>query len=207
MLMAAYQTVVAATTITAAWGNNVRDGIVCTGATPGGVITSPVAGQIFSQTSNDANEGLWHRNSASQWRLPWNLPWGVIGETTSTTNQTPVGGTSTFLSQAFTAVGNRKYLVEIGCTQIVTVGAGQNNIQIWDGGGALQKADMMLTPAASAAGTYGGRTLSVVWTPAAGAQTAQFRTFTNATSISVQCAAVAPAFIRVRDIGPAGVPA
>jgi hypothetical protein len=212
--MASYLTATTGQTISAAFGNNARDGIICTGSSPTSVVTSPFTGQAFSQTSNNTSEGIYVRNSAGNWRQPWNLPWGSVTEVTLTANLTFATGSNiafyaTILSLpsggGVFSPSNRRLQFTFGVTQFTTTGTGQSNMQLWtnrDG----QLADLMIAPAGSAAGTYPGGELSVTYTMGTQGIFVQGYLFTSATTLQLQAGAVAPSYIRVEDIGPAGVP-
>lgn len=123
--MATYQTAVTGTTITAAWGNNVRDGLVTTFASSAArtsAVPSPPAG--FPSYLSDVKivnifDGTSHAPVQQEY----------IGNTTRTANSSAITSTETVVdSVTFTAVAGRRYRV----TWMTSVqgSASANNIEL-----------------------------------------------------------------------------
>jgi hypothetical protein len=114
----AYTTLVAGTTITAAWANaSVRDQSVspfATTAARDSAITSPVTGMVTYISSNDSAEGILTRASGSIWRQPWNMPWGLVAGAVSDVIQSTTSGTTADwggITCSFTGITTRRYKV------------------------------------------------------------------------------------------------
>jgi len=211
-----YTTLVAGTTITAAWANtNVRDQTIgafgSTGACDS-AITSPVAGMVQYLTTNLATEGLTTRNSAGVWRPPWNMPWGVMGRTTITTSfrrssATPADVTG--MTVTFTAVANRVIKVSVGGLWAY-VSASCTNVfgSIYRGATDLNGATIGRTATININALFHGWNGFVYDTPSAGSVTYTMRMASDGTNnVDFFAAAGTPGWMLVEDLGPSGAPA
>ena len=207
-----YTTLVAGTTITAAWANtNVRDQTIGAFASTGArdsAITSPVAGMVQYLTTNLVTEGLTTRNSAGQWRLPWNMPWGFIGEASRTSAQSGITTAITdvtSLSVAFTAVANRVYLVTGGALLEKATNAGSGLLYLTTGGNVVVR--NLVDQKMGIADIHSVSWAVHVTGTAAGATTFKLRAQSGvATSLTIRGDAITT-LMAVYDVGPNGAPA
>jgi hypothetical protein len=80
-------------------------------------ITAPETGMVAYIGSNDVNEGLYHRTSASTWRKGpgWNAPWGYVGNGYLGSASAYTSGTAwaaAFTISLSSLVANRRYLLQ-----------------------------------------------------------------------------------------------
>jgi len=204
-----YTTNVAGTVITASYGNaNIRDQVVTPFASTGArdaAIASPVIGMLEYISSNDANEGLTSRNSASQWRIPWNLAWGrVASGTASGADQTGITTVVdlTGFSQTFTAVGNRRYKATWTLTTIQNTSNGIQQIQISIDGATTIMHQQTVVAAADQA--YSG---VIEFALTAGSRVVKLRGLTSAGTMTIATTSLANGQFIIEDIGPSGAPA
>jgi len=206
-----YTTLVAGTTITAAWANtNVRDQTIGAFASTGArdsAITSPVAGMVQYLTTNLVTEGLTTRNSAGQWRLPWNMPWGFIGQASHASAQSGITTSITdvtSLSVAFTAVANRVYLVTGFAMLEKGTNAGTGRIELTTAGNVLIR--LLVDQKMGIGDIQTVQWASHVTGTAAGAATFKLRAAAGGlTSLTIRGDAN-PTIMAVYDVGPNGAP-
>jgi hypothetical protein len=173
-------------------------------------VASPETGMVAYIGSNDVNEGLYHRTSASTWRKGpgWNAPWGLQGVATASSNQTGIGSTVadvTSLTVTWTAVANRRYMTKVVIpTFSQATSKSYVTLYITDSSNSVKQSGNQVI----AAGDDGQLNLFVVESSiAAGSATRKARISTTAGSgIITGGAAVVPTII-VEDIGPSGAPA
>lgn len=164
----------------------------------------PYVGMLIYET--DTFRIMQYQSATTGWTPPWNEAWGDIGEASITADASSITGTATVpgLSLTFTAVKNRRLLIEVGCYFGTQTGAGQSILQIWNGTTTALQAFTASSAAGNSPGCFTSYRDAVA---SAGSLTYTGRVFSSATGFVVHAAPSGPAFIRVRDIGPSGVPA
>jgi len=169
---------------------------------------SPPNGAVSVLTNLDAQHGVEVWNGTA-WRKPWNEPWGFIGETVVTANSGTVpggGAVTSWFGVTVNVVQNRRYKITASVYSVGAAGTGDFALTIWDGTTA-QLAGMALAMGGSAS-NYAGKEFSVTWVaPASGSKAFNLRLYCAATAMTGTAGPTVPAFIRVEDVGPAGVPA
>jgi hypothetical protein len=173
--------------------------VTCTSGTR----PTAVNGRCIEET--DTNELLTYYSGPAQWRRPWRLPWGYIGHATfGTTAQTGITTVVdvTSSSVTFTAVGNRRYSIQVGLLFSQLTANGTSQIFINRGGTDIGHADYSTL----LAGNSSMISRHIMDTPSAGSVTYKARAQTSAGTLTI-ANNVSEGFLIVTDIGPNGNPA
>lgn len=205
-----FTTPTAGTVITVAYATaNIRDQVVTPFASTGArdsAIASPVTGMLEYISSNDVNEGLTSRNSASQWRKPWNMPWGLLGFGQLTATSTAAGATVIDVTSAtitLTTVA-RRYLRVVGYARVQqSTSSATNEMYITDGSNNIKQTSSFTL----AASDYAVHHQEVILTSAGASETFKLRHAATAGTTNALGSSTQPVFIAVYDVGPQGAPA
>ena len=172
-------------------------------------VASPETGMVAYIGSNDVNEGLYHRTSASTWRKGpgWNAPWGFIQYAQTTSNVSVKNGN--IVTSNISVVNRRRYRIHGHCQAFFSTSVNDvAGLAIVVGGTVIQQTNVTATIA-----NYAGFGVEVVGYYTATATNASLAC--NLYNVAVvptgthtfQAAATYPIFISVEDIGPSGAPA
>ena len=185
---------------TTAYADRIR--LVCTSSTHP---SSPSAGDEIYET--DTGKTLIYQGATDTWTPPWNTAWGFIGIGTTTTDVTGIGAAQDCAgtSITFTAVANRRYLVEfVICVAHATNGSGAVELGIYDSSNALVGADIV---GVEVFGSNGQFTMAkgLVESPSGGSITRKVRINASGTG-GVLFGSSHPGYLLIQDIGPNGAP-
>lgn len=140
----------------------------------------------------------------------WAQPWGIVpgGNLAITATATNGAGSGAVAGLAVTKPtgypSNRLIEVTTGAHLIDSAGSGIT-LAVYLAQNASQARGLTVTLGGSLS-SYSGFEISYTFTTVDSAQTWQLYTFTTGTAVSINASSVNPAFIRAKDIGPAGNP-